>query len=520
MSGEPLGTGYWTRDRTHFCRPVPALWLGLIADGTSAEAIATGAARIGVCDGGGDVVVRDGWIFRRSRPLDPSTFAERERAAREFLEGRGWEQQLEEWAEIRPGLAATCRRAVQVDVGGLTDAQLLDHLEAAEDIRREGSRQHFQHHALCALVGDYVLACRGWGLSDAEALEPLVGSSPASAGVASHLERIAAALRAAGVRPHTLDDVPAAGAEAAALLDEYLLEYGCRPVDGYGIDHENLEEMPSVVVASINRALDGRAEPPPEFDVTPIRAKVPSAERPRFDEMLDAARSVYGLRDDDGSFVSTGRGLLRRTLLEAAARFVERGQLLAVPEIFDLTPSEVKALLAGGDAPPADEIHQRFTARQLAAVEEPPTTYGEPEPPEDLSVLPEHTRRLTIAFRAYMAMRGRAGDGEELTGVGAGTTAYRGRAVVASDADDAFDRLAPGDVLVVAMTTTAYNPVLVLCGALVVEEAGPLSHAGVMARELGLPAVLGAAGAMATIPDGALVEVDPSLGSVRVLERR
>ena len=76
-----------------------------------------------------------------------------------------------------------------------------------------------------------------------------------------------------------------------------------------------------------------------------------------------------------------------------------------------------------------------------------------------------------------------------------------------------------GDVLVVAMTTTAYNPVLVVCGALVVEEAGPLSHAGVMARELGLPAVLGAAGAMAAIPDGALVEVDPSLGSVRVLER-
>jgi pyruvate,water dikinase len=117
-----------------------------------------------------------------------------------------------------------------------------------------------------------------------------------------------------------------------------------------------------------------------------------------------------------------------------------------------------------------------------------------------------------------MAMRGRAG-GEELAGVGAGTTAYRGRAVVAGDADDAFDRLAPGDVLVVAMTTTAYNPVLVVCGALVVEDAGPLSHAGVMARELGLPAVLGAAGAMAAIPDGALVEVDPTLGSVRVLER-
>jgi phosphohistidine swiveling domain-containing protein len=519
MSGEPPGTGYWTRDRAHFCRPIPAFGLGLVADGTAAKALAAGAARIGVCDSGGDVVVRDGWIFRRSRPLDPSTFADRERAAREFLETRGWEQQLAEWAELRPGLAAACRRAVQVDVGGLTDAQLIDHLEAADEIRREGSRQHFQHHPMCALIGDYVLACRSWGLSDAEALEPLVGSSPASAGVASHLERIAAALRAADVRPDTLDDVSAASAEAKAALDDYLLEYGCRSVAGYGVEYENLEEMTSVVVASIIRALDGRAEPPQEFDTTAIRAKVPSAERARFDEMLDAARSVYGLRDDDGSFASIGRGLLRRTLLEVAIRFVERGQLLAVPEIFDMTPSEVKALLAGGDAPAAEEIHRRFTARQLAAAEEPPTSYGEPGPPEDLSLLPEHTRRLTAGFRAYMAMRGLARDGVELTGTGAGTTAYRGRAVVTSDADEAFDRLAPGDVLVATMTTAAYNAVLTVCGALVVEAAGPLSHAGVMARELGLPAVLGAAGATAAIPDGALVEVDPLRGSVRVLER-
>jgi phosphohistidine swiveling domain-containing protein len=74
-------------------------------------------------------------------------------------------------------------------------------------------------------------------------------------------------------------------------------------------------------------------------------------------------------------------------------------------------------------------------------------------------------------------------------------------------------------VLVATMTTAAYNAVLTVCGALVVEAAGPLSHAGVMARELGLPAVLGAAGATAAIPDGALVEVDPLRGSVRVLER-
>ena len=58
---------------------------------------------------------------------------------------------------------------------------------------------------------------------------------------------------------------------------------------------------------------------------------------------------------------------------------------------------------------------------------------------------------------------------------------------------------------------------LSIAGAVVVEEGGLLSHAAVIARELGLPAIIGAAGAMDAIPDGAVVEVDPVAGRVRVL---
>jgi pyruvate,water dikinase len=75
----------------------------------------------------------------------------------------------------------------------------------------------------------------------------------------------------------------------------------------------------------------------------------------------------------------------------------------------------------------------------------------------------------------------------------------------------------PGDVLVVPFTTPAYNTVLSLAGAVVCESGGPMSHAAVMARELGIPAVVGAAGAMAEITAGATVEVDPAAGKVRVV---
>ena len=75
----------------------------------------------------------------------------------------------------------------------------------------------------------------------------------------------------------------------------------------------------------------------------------------------------------------------------------------------------------------------------------------------------------------------------------------------------------PGDVLVARFTTPAYNTVLTLAGAIVTTDGGALCHAAVMARELGIPAVIGAAGALDHIVDGAEVEVDPVAGRVRVL---
>jgi pyruvate,water dikinase len=75
----------------------------------------------------------------------------------------------------------------------------------------------------------------------------------------------------------------------------------------------------------------------------------------------------------------------------------------------------------------------------------------------------------------------------------------------------------PGDVLVVRFTTPAYNTVLAIAGAVVTTEGALLSHAAVMARELGIPAVIGAPGALDEIPDGSDVEVDPVSGTVRVL---
>jgi pyruvate,water dikinase len=104
-----------------------------------------------------------------------------------------------------------------------------------------------------------------------------------------------------------------------------------------------------------------------------------------------------------------------------------------------------------------------------------------------------------------------------LAGVGVGEQTYRGMARIASNPEQALEQLAQGEVLVVPCTTPAFNMVLAMAGAVVTAEGGALSHAAVLARELGIPAVIGAPRALHDIPDGATVEVDPVAGVVRVI---
>jgi pyruvate,water dikinase len=104
----------------------------------------------------------------------------------------------------------------------------------------------------------------------------------------------------------------------------------------------------------------------------------------------------------------------------------------------------------------------------------------------------------------------------EVRGVPAVGGRYVGVArVIRGEAD--FGRLQEGDVLVCPMTSPAWAALLPLAGALVTDHGGTLSHAAVIAREFGIPAVVATAHATGVIPDGATVEVDGDAGTVRVV---
>ena len=79
---------------------------------------------------------------------------------------------------------------------------------------------------------------------------------------------------------------------------------------------------------------------------------------------------------------------------------------------------------------------------------------------------------------------------------------------------DGFDQFCPGDVLVCRTTSPAWTPLLARATAVVTEIGGMLAHAAIVARELGIPAVVAAPGAMTMLADGQQVVVDGSAGTV------
>jgi pyruvate,water dikinase len=236
--------------------------------------------------------------------------------------------------------------------------------------------------------------------------------------------------------------------------------------------------------------------------------------------LLGEARYGMRQRDDNvGVRWNWSAGLLRRALLECAQRLVARGALGRADDAVELTPAELRPLLKDGTGPTAAEIAARAAYRDRVEAAHAPDRLGPEEAPPPFYVFPPALARATAALFAVLEAEGMTRDAtpDELRGTGIGTRAYQGTARVATSADDALDRLQPGDVLVAPYTGPAYNSILPILGALVVDAGGTMCHAAIVAREFSLPAVIGASGATARIPDGATVEVDPVAGRVLVL---
>jgi pyruvate,water dikinase len=455
--------------------------------------------------------------------LHPGMRKRAKRAARAIAE-KTWLAVADEWQQsIRPRLEATNVELQSVEVAQLDDTALADHLDRLMSYCRDNFVLHFYLHTYdLGPIGFLLAECRRWGIDAPEVVPALSGASPTTSAPAQILRDLRKIVAASGTTPTTLDDARSISPEAATLVEQYFARRGRMMVTRYDLDGRTLEEQPEVVLGAVLSVSDATPDETYAAAVAArLRDRVPADERPLFDERLADARATMDLRDDNGpNTVELPVGVLRYALLEAGRRAVDAGRVSDRELTFELEPREVVAFVRDGDGPSGDELEARARRRHADAQLAPPLALGPTEVTPPIEALsPPHQTFISAVQIVLDHMGMKTADTSatgRMNGAGVGAEPYRGTARVASSPEQALDAMNPGDVLVVRFTTPAYNTVLMIAGAVVTTEGALLSHAAVMARELGIPAVIGAEGALEEIPDGAEVEVDPVAGTVHV----
>jgi len=533
---EAPGPGPWARDAVHLPRPLTRYY-----QETQPASFQRGthefACFYGLLIDGLQMSYVNGFGYNQVLPAPEAEIPGRfERAAQVYAQ-KLWREQLREWDErCKPAAIATHRELQAVNPDVLSDAELVAYLTRCRDHHSAMIVQHMRFTAGAVLpTGDFLAHVGDWtGLPPSELLQLLRGSALVSAGGSEEMECLKSAFAkdpaarevlAAGDEPaKVLASLRALGGEAGAALSGYLDLVGHRLIDGFDIAEPTALEVPDALLRAIRIAVSG--EPQAAMDVAArtaaVRAKVPAAHQAEFDELLGEARITYRLRDERGVYSDIwAAGLMRRAALAAGRRVASRGHIAAPQLMLDAGLDEMCALVRGTGGPSADELTQRAEYRKKSAAKDAPLFLGPPKPPPpDLAALPPAAGRVMRAM--FIALGHLFGSSEApheekvLSGLAASKGVYEGPARRVSGPSE-FGQIVQGDVLVTESTSEAFNILLPLLGGIVTDNGGLLSHAAIVAREYGIPGVVGTREATERIANGMRVRVDGDAGEVTVL---
>jgi pyruvate,water dikinase len=302
------------------------------------------------------------------------------------------------------------------------------------------------------------------------------------------------------------------GTEARDAIGAYLDRYGMRCVGEIDITRPRWRERPSTLVpvildnvrhfepgAAEHRFEEGRQKAlKQEQDVLARLRALPDGER-KADEtkrMIDRVRTFIGYREYPKYGIVSRYFVYKQALMEEAERLVHAGVLPEKEDIFYLTFRELH------DVVRSNQVDGRLVQQRKDAFR----SYQALTPPR---VLTSDGEAVTGAYR-----RDDVPDGA-LVGlpVSAGTVEGRARVIL----DMAEADLEAGDILVTTYTDPSWSPLFVSVAGLVTEVGGLMTHGAVIAREYGLPAVVGVDQATRLIRDGQRIRVHGTDGYVEIL---
>jgi len=549
------GPGAWELEQTHFSKPATRYTSTLVSD-PLARGFAEGTKRYGLLLDTLRMRFVNDFCYGKFMPVGAPEKAtapppraifmlltrlhpeirRRVAAAPEVFTKKLWREDMRRWdEEIKPDSIARNRKLQNTPITTLGDAAFLAHLD---EVRANAGEMVYRHHIFTVAsifpVGHFVSQVQRWtSLPSGEVLGVLKGAAPISRGVgAVPLERLRAALVAQGITGNSvrgrhaqqiLDDLkstPGVGEPLQAYLDEVAY----RVVSGYDICDKFALEMPEMLVGAIFGATD-KADRQGDFTKRrdALRAKVPEAHRVEFDQLLEEARFIHRLRDERGMYNdSWGIGLARRAMLEAGRRLADNGVLPDATLAINASHEEIIGMLKGEKQPGLDELRRRQTWRETKTVADAPAFLGaEPKGPPPSEWLPKkaqaNARAMDTVIREIFNVPVQKARPRSVAGLPVHPGVYEGPARIINGPED-FNRLQQGDVLITRNTGPAFNVVLPILGAIVTDRGGQLSHAAIVAREYGIPAVVGTREATTMVADGARVRVNGDTGVVELVE--
>ena len=314
----------------------------------------------------------------------------------------------------------------------------------------------------------------------------------------------------------------------ARAFDTYLADWGFRCSAELMLTAPSFQENPAAVVSILKSYAERDGDSPDALlarqraerlaDTARVLGRVGWPKAIALRILLDWTQRSIQLRERARLKQALLYSRLRRVALAIGDELCSRGHLERRDDVFMLTFDELDALLAGSAMFPnrvAAEVRGRVTAHEALAAMRPPDTF----------VLEEGTY-LGIGDRG-------SGIGDQGSGIGGGTSTsssrpaltgtsacggrVTARATVLADVTDAH-QLHAGDILVTRQTDPGWAPVFPLIAGLVMERGGMLSHGAIIAREFGIPSIVGVADATRLIPTGATVCLDGDRGTVRLIE--
>lgn len=244
--------------------------------------------------------------------------------------------------------------------------------------------------------------------------------------------------------------------------------------------------------------------------------------RDAFLRLLRWAQDLAPLREDALADVGLAWPLLRQMLLELGQRLVDSGVIASPDDVFWLRYQELRSAVEFGLAAPGGRTEARAAVViagaerpvRAAAIEERRMLWRGQAKAAAPQMLPE-SRWMERAFGSMMPAGSQHQSGDIIKGVGASAGRVSAPARVLAGPQD-FGQMEPGDVLVARITTPAWTSLFAMASAVVTDVGGPLSHSSIVAREYGIPAVLGTGVATQRIATGQQILVDGDAGTVTI----